>query len=382
MNGYGLSVYDVFSSVTVLPQIPARDLATTPVGLRTKCSMIALQTWVCLNDLVQRGEDPPIALHTMNEPIPPTETADVTRDGKGYIDEVATEEVDPVTEVAAAELSDDDGSSVTEDSEAGSDFHFRDEDEYKVAAAAEGEEDEEDLMEWGVEDEDWELADGDFTKQYNRVRQSYAASSSTSATTPLPARNSAAAKRRLAGTPNKSALNPSKAVVDPAVLAGVAANPKSASERANQKDKADRATHEQVLDARTRLVLSSLVNRGYFGQIHGCVSTGKEANVYLAYASDFDLPANAPRPYPTRIAVKIYRTSILNFRSRQNYIVGDFRLQGGYAKAKNPRKMVKLWAEKELRNLKRLRMGGVRCPTVIEQRENVLVMEYLGNGDE
>lgn len=347
-------------------------------------------------------EDLRIATYTMSEPIqtktaettnttgptdavssPTTATATVpeaTRDGKGYIDEVTPEEADPVAEVEAAEAASDDGSSVTEESDAGSDFRFRDEDEYKSGIVAS--DDESDHMEWGVEDEDWELADGDFTKQYNRVRQSYAASSSTSAELPLPARNAAAAKRRLQGTPNKSALNASKALVDPAILAGVAANPKSASERANQKDKADRATHEQVLDARTRLVLTSLVNRGYFGQIHGCVSTGKEANVYLAYASEFDLPANAPRPYPERIAVKIYRTSILNFRARQNYIVGDFRLQGGYAKAKNPRKMVKLWAEKELRNLKRLKAGGVRCPVVIEQRENVLVMEYLGNGDE
>lgn len=324
----------------------------------------------------------------MGEPIQTkandtTETSaarEPSRDGLGYIDEVAPEEADPVAEVEAAEAASDDGSSVTEESDAGSDFHFKDEAEYKLGAV--GSDDESDHMEWGVEDEDWELADGDFTKQYNRVRQSYAASSSTAAELPLPARNSAAAKRRLQGTPNKSAANASKALVDPAVLAGVAANPKSAAERANQKDKADRATHEQVLDARTRLVLSSLVNRGYFGQIQGCVSTGKEANVYLAFASEFDLPAGAPTPYPERIAVKIYRTSILNFRSRQNYIVGDFRLQGGYAKAKNPRKMVKLWAEKELRNLKRLKSGGVRCPTVIEQRENVLVMEYLGNGDE
>lgn len=42
--------------------------------------------------------------------------------------------------------------------------------------------------------------------------------------------------------------------------------------------------------------------------------------------------------------------------------------------------MVRLWAEKELRNLKRLGNGGVRCPGVVEGRENVLVMEFLGDG--
>lgn len=87
-----------------------------------------------------------------------------------------------------------------------------------------------------------------------------------------------------------------------------------------------------------------------------------------------------PSPYPPTIAVKIYRTSILNFRSRKSYIEGEHRFRGGYTSAKNPRKMVRLWAEKELRNLRRLVQGGVRAPIVIEQRENVLVMEFLGQG--
>lgn len=41
--------------------------------------------------------------------------------------------------------------------------------------------------------------------------------------------------------------------------------------------------------------------------------------------------------------------------------------------------MVKVWAEKELRNLRRLFEGGVRCPRVVDVRENVLVMEFLGS---
>ena len=41
--------------------------------------------------------------------------------------------------------------------------------------------------------------------------------------------------------------------------------------------------------------------------------------------------------------------------------------------------MVKVWAEKELRNLKRLEQGGVRAPRVVEGKENVLVMEFLGD---
>lgn len=47
-------------------------------------------------------------------------------------------------------------------------------------------------------------------------------------------------------------------------------------------DKADRATSEQVLDPRTRMLLLQMINRGIVSEIHGCLSTGKEANVYHA----------------------------------------------------------------------------------------------------
>jgi RIO kinase 1 len=41
--------------------------------------------------------------------------------------------------------------------------------------------------------------------------------------------------------------------------------------------------------------------------------------------------------------------------------------------------MVRLWAEKELRNLRRLRAAGIPCPEPLEVRENVLVMSFLGD---
>lgn len=41
--------------------------------------------------------------------------------------------------------------------------------------------------------------------------------------------------------------------------------------------------------------------------------------------------------------------------------------------------MVRLWAEKEMRNLKRLVSAGIPCPEPIEVRENVLVMGFLGD---
>jgi RIO kinase 1 len=58
--------------------------------------------------------------------------------------------------------------------------------------------------------------------------------------------------------------------------AGVATNRKGPSERANMKDKSDRATNEQVLDPRTRIILFKMINRGLIEEVNGCVSTGKE----------------------------------------------------------------------------------------------------------
>ena len=62
------------------------------------------------------------------------------------------------------------------------------------------------------------------------------------------------------------------------------------------------------------------------------------------------------------------------------YVKGDFRFRKGYSKS-NPRKMVKLWAEKEMRNLIRLSEAGIRCPTAHQLQMHVLVMGFIGSGD-
>lgn len=43
-------------------------------------------------------------------------------------------------------------------------------------------------------------------------------------------------------------------------------------------EKADRATTEQVLDARTRMILFKMLSRNIFTEINGCISTGKEVH--------------------------------------------------------------------------------------------------------
>ena len=166
------------------------------------------------------------------------------------------------------------------------------------------------------------------------------------------------------------------------------------------RDKADRATVEQVMDPRTRMILFKLLNRGFIQEINGCISTGrkehfkrntilsnalitsaiagKEANVYHCTGrGGEDGEDEGEDSLPHHRAIKIYKTSILVFKDRDKYVSGEFRFRQGYGR-KNPRKMVQTWAEKEMRNLVRLHGAGVPSPKPLLLRSHVLLMEFLG----
>eukprot|EP01107_Rhizomastix_libera_P001090 TRINITY_DN1193_c0_g1_i1.p1 TRINITY_DN1193_c0_g1~~TRINITY_DN1193_c0_g1_i1.p1 ORF type:complete len:499 (-),score=216.20 TRINITY_DN1193_c0_g1_i1:47-1543(-) len=112
-----------------------------------------------------------------------------------------------------------------------------------------------------------------------------------------------------------------------------------------------------------------MLNTGVLSQIDGAVSTGKEANVYHALG-----PNNEP------YAIKIFKTSILVFKDRERYVAGEFRHRRGFCKS-NPRKMVQTWAEKEIRNLKRLAEAQIPSPAPIMLKGHVLVMQFIGEKD-
>ena len=169
---------------------------------------------------------------------------------------------------------------------------------------------------------------------------------------------------------------------------------RNADER--DKDKSDRATVEQVLDPRTRMILLKLVNKNIVTEMHGCIATGKEANVYHAIhirdAENANNPKESSTPLPsptlpvltstkpTHLAIKIYKTSILVFKDRDKYVTGEFRFRQGYNKHNN-RAMVKLWAEKEMRNLKRIHAAGIPCPEPVHLRQHVLVIKFVGDSN-
>ncbi|XP_953894.1 protein kinase, putative [Theileria annulata] len=138
-------------------------------------------------------------------------------------------------------------------------------------------------------------------------------------------------------------------------------------EKGLTKDK--RVTVQQVLDKRTYIRLKRLHGRGIFDFIYGVISTGKEANVYEAEGTLLSTKH--------RIAIKVYKTSILIFKDRSRYIEGEFRFRRSYVGTKNPRKMVSQWAEKEFRNLRRISLSGIYCPCPIALKDHILVMELI-----
>lgn len=119
-----------------------------------------------------------------------------------------------------------------------------------------------------------------------------------------------------------------------------------------------------VFDEATLGALYKLVQDGLIDAFGGPLSTGKEANVYVAAGPE------------ETVAIKIYRINASDFRSMRDYLDGDPRFDGiGSDKAK----VVMAWTKKEFANLQRARRAGVRVPTPMAVQRNVLVMEYLGD---
>ncbi|EHK15312.1 uncharacterized protein TRIVIDRAFT_214757 [Trichoderma virens Gv29-8] len=207
------------------------------------------------------------------------------------------------------------------------------------------------------QDEEW-AADGDLTKTYNRQRQLTDGAAIPRSNQQKPKANTFASVDDQVSALSKHAT---KIRLDTV---------KQDDER--DKDKADRATSEQVLDQRTRMILLQMINRGAVSEVHGAISTGKEANVYGAVSYDEETGAATQR------AIKVYKTAILVFKDRERYITGEHRFKGGFDKGNN-RKMVKLWAEKEYRNLRRIYSAGIPCPEPLALKLHVLVMGFLGD---
>ena len=135
--------------------------------------------------------------------------------------------------------------------------------------------------------------------------------------------------------------------------------------KARKKGADDRKTLDEVFDKPTLLVLYKYISSGYIETLDYPLSTGKEANVF-----------HATTPQGGSLAVKIFRTNTATFRSFMTYIAGDPRF--GHVKP-NRRDIVYVWAQKEYKNLQRYFEAGVRVPNPVAWRQNVLLMEFVGD---
>lgn len=131
------------------------------------------------------------------------------------------------------------------------------------------------------------------------------------------------------------------------------------------KSDADRRVGSEVFDKKTLQTLYKLANQGYIHVLNGAISTGKEANVFKGYDE-----------YGNPVAVKIYRVTTSDFKKMQDYIQGDPRFK---VRTTNKRQIVNAWVNKEFRNLKRSCEHGVRVPRPIIAKDNILIMEFIGD---
>lgn len=136
--------------------------------------------------------------------------------------------------------------------------------------------------------------------------------------------------------------------------------------RTRLKDSDDLNVQDAVFDKRTLMDLYSLASKGVIDALGGSVCTGKEANIFRAIVGEKEL------------VLKIYRISTSNFNSMQDYLHGDPRFSSVKG---TKRAIVAAWTRKEFRNLSRAEDVGIRVPHPIAMKENILVMDLIGEGE-
>jgi RIO kinase 1 len=129
----------------------------------------------------------------------------------------------------------------------------------------------------------------------------------------------------------------------------------------------DYQVFDNVFDVPTLMTINELKDNGIIQRIKSSLAAGKESKVYIAVAPDGSL-----------LALKIYLTVSAEFKKRMQYIAGDPRFSDI---KKGSRNLMSLWARKEKKNLQAARAAGVKVPTPIAVRNNVLVMEFISDNE-
>jgi RIO kinase 1 len=132
----------------------------------------------------------------------------------------------------------------------------------------------------------------------------------------------------------------------------------------------DYSVVDDVFDMPTLMVVKKLINDNHTKKgiiIKHPIGSGKESKVYLAedYKHNF-------------LVLKIYLQVNTEFKKRMQYIDGDPRFS--HIK-KGSRNLIATWAKKEFKNLRTAYNNGVNVPAPYEVRRNVLVMDFIGDGE-
>lgn len=78
---------------------------------------------------------------------------------------------------------------------------------------------------------------------------------------------------------------------------------------------------------------------------------------------------------PAECALKVFKTTLNEFKNRDKYIKDDYRFKDRFSKL-NPRKIIRMWAEKEKHNLKRY----AELPAVLKHIKMMQWQEYSRSG--
>jgi len=143
----------------------------------------------------------------------------------------------------------------------------------------------------------------------------------------------------------------------------------------------EKSTAEHAVDTKTRTMLFKLVNAGVLEEVNGVISVGKEA-VVLHAKGGTETPVNQmnslTKAIPENIAIKVFKTTMGEFRHRDKYIADDYRFHDRFKKL-NSKKLAYLWAEKECRNLERLENARIPSPEVVLLRKHLLLLRFIGS---
>lgn len=129
----------------------------------------------------------------------------------------------------------------------------------------------------------------------------------------------------------------------------------------------DKKVASEVFDKSTLLTLYELANKGAIDLLYGVIKTGKESNVFFGRGKKGE-----------PLAVKIHRITTSDYKSMIRYIDGDRRFRGI---KKTKRSIVYTWVKKEFKNLRVALECGVAAPKPIAYKNNVLVMEFVGENE-